>query len=81
MAKKSARNSAPSVLPPAVEDRPEVLLSSREVCDRLNISAKTLQRLCQRKQINYVRMSDTLYRFRPGAVELFLAKREVKAAA
>jgi excisionase family DNA binding protein len=67
-----------SAVPPAVEDH---LLSWKEVCTRLDISRKTLQRLCQRKQINYIRISESLYKFRPAAIDLFIAKREVKAAA
>ncbi len=55
------------------------LLSSKEVCSRLNISAKTLQRICKRGAINFIRISGSLYRFRPAAVELFLTRSEVKA--
>jgi excisionase family DNA binding protein len=55
------------------------LLSSKEVCSRLNISTKTLQRICKRGAINFIRISGSLYRFRPAAVELFLSRSEVKA--
>jgi excisionase family DNA binding protein len=57
----------------------ERLLSSKEVCSRLKISTKTLQRICKRGAINFIRISGSLYRFRPAAVELFLSRSEVKA--
>jgi hypothetical protein len=83
MAKKFVRDSATvssavSTVLPAVEG----LIGWEEACRRLGgISRKTLQRLCQTKQINYVKISDSLYKFRPVALALFVAKREVKAAA
>jgi excisionase family DNA binding protein len=69
--KENSLSAAPSI------DR-ERLLSSREVCERLNICAKTLQRMCARGAISYVRISESLYRFRPSAVELFLSRAEVR---
>jgi excisionase family DNA binding protein len=56
------------------------LLTSREFCGRLRISKKTLQRWIRAKRINYIRLSSGAYRFRPEAVKLFLAQREVHAA-
>jgi excisionase family DNA binding protein len=58
----------------------EALLTSAEVCALLNVSPKTLRRLCERREINFIRMSRGTFRFRKTAVELFLADREVRAA-
>lgn len=55
----------------------ETLLTSKQVCAILSISTKTLQRMIRRKEINYIRMHGR-YRFRPTAVALFVAQREVK---
>jgi len=58
---------------------PDSLLSISEVAERLGVSGRTVRRLIQQKQINYV-LVGMQYRIRPAALELFLSQREVKAA-
>ena len=55
------------------------LLTGKQVCTLLNISGKTLQRLCARRDINFIRLSGKAFRFRPEAVNLFIAQREVRS--
>ena len=57
----------------------EKLLTSADVCQLLSISPRTLQRLVARKAINYIRLTSGSRRFRPTAVALFVAQREVKS--
>jgi len=78
MSKKSVRNSAALSAASTAGDR---LLSTREVCERLHVSPKTLQRECARGAISYIRLSSTLFRFRLASVDYYIAKREIKAAA
>lgn len=52
------------------------LLTSREVCLRLNVSRKTLQLLRHRRKIAYVRFGHRSIRFREEAVERFIRLRE-----
>jgi excisionase family DNA binding protein len=56
------------------------LLTSAEVCNILRIKSKTLQRLCKSGALNFIRISETCYRFRPAAVNLFLRQREIGPA-
>ena len=56
----------------------EKLLTPREVCALLNISYRTLRRLCAGGEISYVYVRGQL-RFRPAAVELYIAKNTVLA--
>jgi excisionase family DNA binding protein len=54
---------------------PYKLLTQAEVCQRLQISLKTLHNLRNRRQISYLRFGHRLIRFREQAVEDFLRKR------
>jgi len=54
-------------------------LTSAEVCAILQICSKTLRRICNRKEINFVRISRTTFRFRRASVDLYIASHEVKA--
>jgi len=76
----SSKNQVASIATPIVrlESAPE-FLNSAEVCSLLRCSSKTLQRLRQRREINFVRTGGK-YLYRSAAVSLFLARREVRAA-
>lgn len=52
------------------------LLTHREVCERLRISPKTLQKLRTARKISYIRFGHRSIRFRPEAVEEFIRRRE-----
>jgi len=53
----------------------ERLLTPDQLCDRLQISRKTLQRLCASRAIGFVRVGTQL-RFRETAVAFYVAKAE-----
>jgi len=56
------------------------LLTPQEVCTYLSVCRRTLQRLLNRREIPFIRIGASL-RFRPEAVESFLARRETKSRA
>ena len=51
------------------------LLSTPEVCKFLGVSKRTLLRMCERREINFIRLVGA-FKFRPSAIELFVAQRE-----
>jgi excisionase family DNA binding protein len=55
-------------------------LTSKEVCELLRISAKTLQRMRQNRKITYVRVCGRGLIFPQTEVERFLKERTVLAA-
>ena len=57
---------------------PDRLLTSREVCARLSIHLKTLQRYCKQGKISFICVGGK-HRFRTSAVEAFIADREICA--
>jgi excisionase family DNA binding protein len=59
---------------------PDSILTSKQVCTLLQVCGKTLQRLCAKKEISFIRVSRTTFRFRRAAVDHFVAQREVRAA-
>ncbi len=59
------------------EHGPNVLLSTNELASLTGFKPKTIRRWVSRKLLNYIRVGNRL-RFRPAAVELFLAQREVR---
>ncbi len=59
---------------------PEEFLTSKEVADLLRVSKKTLQRYCAKRALNYIRIGGVL-RFRRTAIDLFIARNEVRGAA
>jgi excisionase family DNA binding protein len=59
------------------EHGPNVLLSTNELASLTGFKPKTIRRWVSRKLLNYIRIGNRL-RFRPAAVELFLAQREVR---
>ena len=55
------------------------LLTQREVCDRLRICPKTLQRLRRARKIAHLTLGrNRSIRFRPEAVENFLRQQEAR---
>lgn len=56
------------------------LLSIPQLAKLLNVSPRTVRRFVIKRQINYLRIGNQ-YRFRPSAVDIFLAQREVKSGA
>jgi excisionase family DNA binding protein len=54
----------------------EKLLNAREVCTLLNVSRRTLNRICKRKCLAYILVGGS-YRFRPAAIRYFLDKNSV----
>lgn len=77
----SSKGAVPVVpaLPSAVFPS-DSLLTPEQVCERLAVCRKTLQRICNAKQIAFVRVGGSI-RFRPSAVEYYIASRTTKAAA
>jgi excisionase family DNA binding protein len=74
--------SAPSVVLPAL---PGALLNCQQAAALLNVSPKTIQRMINRKEISYVELSRhgsrRTIRFERPAIDLFVAKRRLKAVA
>ncbi len=52
------------------------LLTPDDVCSRLQISRKTLQRLTGGRQIGFIRVGNQV-RFRETALDLYLTRREL----
>jgi hypothetical protein len=50
-------------------------LSSARVRKLLGVSDKTLERMRKHREINFIRISDGLFRYTPTAVQLFLSQR------
>jgi excisionase family DNA binding protein len=63
-----------------IPNAPDALLTSNQVCTILQICGKTLQRLCAKKKISFIKVSRTCFRFRRAAVDTFIAQREVRAS-
>jgi excisionase family DNA binding protein len=59
------------------EHDPNVLLSTNELAGLTGFKPKTIRRWVSRKLLSYIVVGNRL-RFRPAAVELFLAQREVR---
>lgn len=59
------------------EHDPNVLLSTNELAGLTGFKPKTIRRWVSRKLLSYILVGNRL-RFRPAAVELFLAQREVR---
>lgn len=58
-------------------DDSKVLLSTSELASLTGFKPKTIRRWVSRRLLNYIRVGNR-FRFRPAAVELFLAQREVR---
>ena len=69
--------SVPTVLPTL----PEALLNTRQVAKLLGVCLKTLQRMVLRREISYIKLSNRSLRFERPAVDVYLARRRVKAVA
>jgi excisionase family DNA binding protein len=70
--------------PRAVQpDGPDKLLRSVDVCQLLNISGKTLQRLIARKPpaITFIKAGPRTFRFRRSAIDGYIAAHEIRGAA
>jgi excisionase family DNA binding protein len=80
MAKAVTYQALPAAAVPALN--PDKLLTPAEVCQFLNISTKTLERmrLQHPPAISYVRVRRG-FRYRRGAVEAYVNHNEVKAVA
>jgi excisionase family DNA binding protein len=53
----------------------EILLTPAQVCERLQISRKTLERLCLSRALGFVRVGGR-YRFRESALAFYLGRSE-----
>jgi len=53
------------------------LLSTNEMADLTGFAPKTIRRWASRRLLNFIRVGNQ-FRFRPAAVELFLAQREIR---
>lgn len=51
------------------------LLTPAQVCAKLAISRKTLQRMCQNSHLSFLRVNGS-YRFRETAIELYITRQE-----
>lgn len=54
-----------------------VLLSTNELADLTGFAPKTIRRWASRRLLNFIRVGNQ-FRFRPAAVELFLAQHEIR---
>jgi len=54
------------------------LLTPKQVCERLAVSRRTLQRLTDERLISFVRVGGQV-RFRESVVELYVTKEEIPA--
>jgi excisionase family DNA binding protein len=63
-----------SQLPPEAASR--ALLSTSELAVLTGFAPKTIRRWASRRLLNFIRVGNQ-FRFRPAAVELFLAPREI----
>jgi excisionase family DNA binding protein len=77
MAKAASASESTSVF-----HNPDRLLSPQEVCELLNISTKTLERMRLERPpaISYVRVRRG-FRYRRGAVDAYVSRNEVRAGA
>jgi excisionase family DNA binding protein len=57
--------------------RSRALLNTNELADLTGFAPKTIRRWASRRLLNFIRVGNQ-FRFRPAAVELFLAQREVR---
>jgi len=64
----------PSSLNPRLSS---TLLSTNELADLTGFAPKTIRRWASRRLLNFIRVGNQ-FRFRPAAVELFLAQREIR---
>lgn len=73
---KTARSAAsrPDLLGPPLSN---TLLSTNELADLTGFAPKTIRRWASRRLLNFIRVGNQ-FRFRPAAVELFLAQREIR---
>lgn len=62
-----------------MDDNFEKLLRAKEVCGVLNVSRRTLSRICENNAIAYVSVKGS-YRFHPSAVQSFLDQNSVGRA-
>ena len=53
------------------------LLSTNELAGLTGFAPKTIRRWASRRLLNFIRVGNQ-FRFRPAAVELFLAQREIR---
>jgi excisionase family DNA binding protein len=64
---------------------PDRLLTCQQAADFLNVSVKTLNRMIARKEISYVELSRhntrRTIRFERAAIDVFVARRRLKAVA
>jgi len=65
--------SEPGLLVPRLSN---TLLSTSELADLTGFAPKTIRRWASRRLLNFIRVGNQ-FRFRPAAVELFLAQREI----
>jgi excisionase family DNA binding protein len=63
---------------PASAVSPDALLSCKQAAAILNISAKTVQRLCTAGRLSYIPITPTLFRIRRGALDVFMSKTEAR---
>jgi len=73
---KIARSAAsrPDLLGPPLAN---TLLSTNELANLTGFAPKTIRRWASRRLLNFIRVGNQ-FRFRPAAVELFLAQREIR---
>lgn len=81
--KKSSYNNSKFLTvaqPPSASSAtsPDDLLSIKEAARLLNVSPKTVQRLCKDGKLSYIPITPTLFRIRRSAISYFLAKQEVR---
>ena len=84
-ARASSENAVFAKTPESLAARPDLigsrlsnaLLSTNELADLIGFAPKTIRRWASRRLLNFIRVGNQ-FRFRPAAVELFLAQREIR---
>ena len=82
-ARPSSENAVFAKIPESLAARPDLsrlsnaLLSTNELADLIGFAPKTIRRWASRRLLNFIRVGNQ-FRFRPAAVELFLAQREIR---
>ena len=82
-ARPSSEDAVFAKTPESLAARPDfsrlsnALLSTNELADLIGFAPKTIRRWAARRLLNFIRVGNR-FRFRPAAVELFLAQREIR---
>jgi excisionase family DNA binding protein len=57
------------------ETLPDGLRTTEQAAEFLSISTETLRRLCRKKAISFIKVTNSEYRFRKGDLDEYIASR------